>query len=378
MRFSDIAGQEKIKEVLRGFVKQDRVPHALLFTGAKGTAKTALAISLTHYLLCENRSEEPCGECKSCKKTFKYIHPDIHYVFPVVTKGKKRRADTISADFMIQWRTYIAANPYGDLTSWSKYIEAGNTKPNINTKECSELSRKMGLQSFESEYKILIIWNAESLGKEGNRLLKLIEEPPEKTLILILAENADQVLNTISSRCQHIHVPPFTDDEMMTTLSDQQKDKESLLEIVHLSEGNMQQALTLLDSQDMHLSEQLLDWFRKAYQCKGEEVLSWVNAMAATGKQQQKNFLMYGLFFMREYMKALHYGSVDNIRLTPKEKDTVIKMSKIIDLEKAEHIISIININLNYLDRNANAKILFMDMTIGLEQIMKETLININ
>ena len=370
MQFADLKAKEKTIQFLQNLVAGDRLPHAILFTGPEGNGKTEIAIALANYILCSDRKEDSCGVCKNCLKSKKLIHPDLKFVFPVVKKDGKKREDTVSADYLTQWREFIQHNPYGVLQDWMDFLDS-QTQSNINRKECVDIIKTMGLHSFESEYKLLFIWHAESLGKEGNRLLKLIEEPPENTLIILVAQKPDAVLGTILSRCQIINVPPFDDVGVDMYLEKFQLTTEQKTEIVHLAEGNMNAAIQLAENTKHSVSAEILDWFRIAYQNDPSKLVQWVNAMASNGKPAQKTFLSYGLFFMREYLKLLYTSDFSAARLSNSEKSTAEKMTKIIDAYKAEQISETMESNLRLLERNANSKILFMDASIDLGRIMK-------
>jgi len=201
MFFSDIPGKQIEKKYLIDNVNEDRLAHAQLFLGRPGAGQLALALAFASYVLCRDRQpDDSCGRCAACLKSHKVIHPDMHFAFPVIKKDGKQRKDVTSNDFLIPWRKIIHGNPYLDMNTWLHSLNVDNAQANINVKECVEIVKKLSLKTFESDHKILIMWMPEYLRNEGNRLLKLIEEPPDETLIILVAERQEEILNTILSR----------------------------------------------------------------------------------------------------------------------------------------------------------------------------------
>src|ERR1700743_2697193 len=252
MQFKPIIGQEAVKQRLIGTVKDNRVSHAQLFLGPEGSGSLALAVAYAQYLSCENRHPDySCGECSSCHKYQKLIHPDLHFSYPFFAKDKNDTALT----FMEQWRDALLANPYLGLDTWRGYLDAENKQANINIAECHQIIKKLSLKPFESDYKIMILWLPEYLDKEGNALLKIIEEPQPNTLFLLVAQNQDQILNTILSRTQLIKIPALGYDEIREFLIHQHKQTEDAAsEIAYLSNGNLTDALAMLgqDNKSYH------------------------------------------------------------------------------------------------------------------------------
>ncbi|MBV8390171.1 MAG: hypothetical protein JO080_10265, partial [Mucilaginibacter sp.] len=211
MQFKHIAGQQVVKQRLINTVKDNRVSHAQLFLGPEGSGSLALAVAYAQYLSCEDRQpDDSCGVCASCRKYQKLMHPDLHFSYPFFAKDKNDTALT----FIEQWREAFLANPYLSLDVWRSYLDAENKQANINIAECHQIIKKLSLKPFESQYKILILWLPEYLDKEGNSLLKIIEEPQPNTLFLLVAQNQDQILNTILSRTQLVKIPAPGYDEI--------------------------------------------------------------------------------------------------------------------------------------------------------------------
>ncbi len=366
MQFKHIIGQNTIKQSLREMVQQQRIPHAQLLLGAPGCGKLSLALAFAQYVLCENPSEDDsCGTCSACRKAEKLIHPDIHFSYPVV--GSKMT----SVHFLENWRTAFAQNPYMNVNQWLQQIGAENKQGNINKDECVSIIKKLSLKTFEGSHKVLILWLPEFLQKEGNRLLKLIEEPPENTLFLLVAENQELILNTILSRCQIVKINPLKDEEVLKALEEKAAIPQSELEaVVHLANGNMNEAQQLLMQNENNNAKLFLDWLRKCYKGNGMEMLTWVEQFASVGRENQKHFLRYALHFLREYMNLKLTGS-NRIRLRAEELQTAQKMTKVIEFEHIEQIAKLFDDCSYYIERNANPKILFLDASITLHKILK-------
>lgn len=369
MKFEQIIGQDKVKNGLRQLVNGGRMPHALLFLGPKGCGKLALAIAFAQYILCESKTDEDaCGVCRSCSKISKLIHPDLHFSYPTI--GTKITSDT----FLTQWRSALSQNPYLDANDWLQIIGAENKQGNINKEECVNIIKRLSLKIFEGSHKVLILWLPEYLGKEGNRLLKIIEEPPPNTLFLLVAENQELILNTILSRCQLVKVPPLSDQDIVTSLAQSGKVSEAVAKtIAHLSNGNFNTALQLTEHRENDNATLFLEWMRKCYKGNGVELVKWVEKFAGIGREYQKYFLQYGLHFLREYMVLKLTGQV-NIRLQAEELKTAQNLTKVIELDQLEKIIKLFTDCAYHVERNANPKVLFLDASINLNKILKRKL----
>jgi DNA polymerase-3 subunit delta' len=372
MYFKDIPGKKKEKEYLLSNVKDDRLAHAQLFLGRTGSGQLPLALAFASFLLCKDRiSEDSCGKCSACLKSHKFIHPDIHFAFPVVKKDGKNRNETTSNDFLIEWRSILRVNPFLDIKAWLHSLNLENGQANINVKECVEIVKKLGLKTFEADYKILIMWMPEYLRNEGNRLLKLIEEPPENTIILLVAEKQDDILNTILSRVQLLKVNPFSDLEIKQYLNEKHSiPLENSDQIVGIASGNMNTAIQLASQESVNYSDSLFQWLRIAYKMEPVELGKWVNEMSTWGRENQKNFLDYGLHFFREYLFSLITGK-KNLRLNEYELSIAQKMTSLLDISKTEQLISIFNDCIGSIERNANPKILFLADSLSIGRVMR-------
>ena len=366
MQFKEIIGQHSIKTQLRQLADTDRIPHAQLFLGPQGCGKLALAIAFAQYVLCENKSDgESCGSCSSCSKNQKLIHPDVHFSFPFI--GSKNTSNT----FLTDWRKAIEDNPYQDVNHWLQLIGAENKQGNINKEECLNIIRKLSLKAFEGDYKILILWLPEYLAKEGNRLLKLIEEPPENTLFILVAENQELILNTILSRCQMIKINALNDEDIVEGLTKNESlEIENAQSIAHIASGNYFEALKLAGNVENDNAKLFLEWMRKCYIGNGVELVTWVEKFAGIGRENQKHFVRYALHFMREYLVVKMTGR-QNVRLQDIELKTAINLTKVIEFEQIQKITALLDDCFYYIERNANPKILFLDASIKMNKILK-------
>src|SRR3954469_21956265 len=247
MQFKQIVGQEAIKQRLISTVNENRVSHAQLFLGTEGAGGLALAVAYAQYLSCEDKQpDDSCGVCSSCRKYQKLMHPDLHFSYPFFAKHK----DDTALTFIEQWRDAFINNPYLNLDTWRGYLEAENKQANINIAECHQIIKKLSFKPFESAYKILILWLPEYLDKEGNTLLKIIEEPQPNTLFLLVAQNQDQILNTILSRTQLVKIPALGYEEVKNYLIKERNQTEnSAAQIAYLSNGNLTEALIMLQQE---------------------------------------------------------------------------------------------------------------------------------
>ena len=372
MYFKDIIGQQSTKNVLREMVRHDRMPHAQMFLGPQGSGKLALAFAFAQYVMCENRRpEESCGECPNCKKSLKKIHPDIHYSYPVIG------AKMISSTYLESWRS-ATQNPYLDVNQWLQYIDAENKQGNITKEECVNIIKKLSLKTFEGAYKILIIWLPEYLRKEGNRLLKLIEEPPENTLFILVAEDQELILNTILSRCQLVKIKSLSDEDVIDGLRSREHiSAEEAQAIAHLADGNYNEALKLKDQRENNFTVLFLDWMRKCYQGNGVMMVNWVEKFAGIGRENQKHFLKYALHFLREYLILKMTGN-QQVRLSEAELKTAQNLTKVIEYHQIEQIAALFDECSYHVERNANPKILFLDASINLNKILKTKVLQVS
>ena len=370
MYFRDIPGQDSSKAYLDGLIKDDRIPHAILFTGPQGNGKLAFALAFAASLLCEDKEGiEVCGVCSHCTKALKYIHPDLHFSFPVCSKEGKTREKTTSTDFLSEFRSFAQEGIFSGVDAWARFINAENKPININVTECNQIIKSLGLRKYEGRYKIQLIYGAEYLSKEGNRLLKLIEEPTPDTIIILVSDFQDQILNTIKSRCQIFKIPPFQDSEIDEFLSEKVSDNKQREEMVRLAAGNITLATEIHQNDETDYDEILLSIFRSAYTSNISNMLSLSDRLSNLNKKEMEGFCLYSLHFLKEYMRVLHLQSTDLVRLSGKEKSTALKMTRSITFDMAYLIAELMEENITNIHRNANKKILWSSTMFGIEEI---------
>lgn len=371
MYFRDIPGKQKEKEQLIRQAESDKIAHAQLFLGKEGYGGLALALAFSRYVFCTDRKEDDaCGLCDSCKKYDHLAKPDLHFVYPMVRYKNLKREDTVSTDALSAWKETILQNPFLSLTYWVDKLEGEGSMPNINVRECNEIIHKLSLMSFEGGYKVLILWLPEYLGKDGNRLLKLMEEPPDKTLILFVSQDAEAILPTIISRCQITRVPPFETDEIISYLSQKQDiNRQRAIEIANMSDGNLWTAIQISNHDTKDYSDMLISWFRVAYGSNPLTIQEWYIGFDQLSKNEKMAFVEYGLHFLRQFLR-FQWGNASNLKLTEPEKETISRMQKVIDEKKAVSIIHILERQLAVIPRNANLKIMFLTDTLTIGDIM--------
>lgn len=366
MYFKDIIGQETVKQRLRLEVREGRVPHAQLFAGLEGTGALPLAIAYARFLLCTRRGEEDaCGTCPSCVKLNKLAHPDLHFVFPVVKR--KGGGDTVSDDYIREWRELAISTPYFGMNHWLDAMGAENQQAQIFVKESDELVRKLSLKSSEGGYKVVIIWLPEKMKVEcANKLLKLLEEPPAQTVFLLVSEEPDRILPTILSRTQRINVPRLEDAEIAEALKARfgLQDTDAA-ETARLAEGSYLQALEII-----HLSEDTQLFFglfvslmRLAYQRKVKEMREWSDTVAAMGRERQKDFLTYCQRMVRESFVSNFHRKEMNY-MNREEENFTIRFAPFINERNVMGITDELAEAQTHIEQNVNPRMVFFDFAL--------------
>lgn len=373
MQFKDIIGHEAIKKRFVQTVKENRVSHALLLVGPSGTGKLALAIALAQYMCCNNRQNgDSCGVCPSCRKYQKLIHPDLHFVFPVV-KGKSG-GKPISDHFLEQWRQQILEDVYFDINDWYHTLGMENAQGMIYSHESNEIIRKLNLKTFEADYKVMIIWLPEKMHiAASNRLLKMIEEPPQKTLFLLVSEEPDKIIKTILSRTQILKIPPIDTESIISVLSrEYDLEYDQLKNVARLARGSYRKAKLLIrnSAQNKFNFDQFVEIMRLCYARKVQDVMIWSEEMASIGREKQKSFLDYALRMVRENF-ILNLKQPDMVYLNKEEMGFSQRFSPFINEENVWSIANELSRAHADIERNANAKIVFLDMTLRLVKLLR-------
>lgn len=375
MKFRDIPGHKVVIQKLIRSVSEERVSHAQLFTGPEGCGSLALALAYAQFVSCENKTaNDSCGICKSCVKYEKMIHPDLHFVFPVI-RGKKI-TDPVSDTYIGEWRDFVKQSPFFTLNKWLDSIEAGNAQGLIFASEASEIIKKLSLKTFESDYKIMIIWLPEKMHlATANKLLKMIEEPPEKTLFLLVCEEYDKVIPTILSRCLLIKIPSFTMEEIIVYLSDKFGIAESkAIDIARIANGNLLRAIELYENHDSAASN--LEWFRRLmrYAWKRDiiSIIEWSEEMAAIGREAQKNFVTFSLRLLREnYILSFEQLKDRIVFLAGNEAEFSNKFHPFINNSNIDPLAEEFNSASFHIEANGNAKIIFLDLALKVTRLIK-------
>ena len=379
MKFNEIIGQQKIKERLIQSVKENRISHAQLFYGPEGSGTLAMALAYAQYINCTQRSEnESCGTCSNCLKYQKLVHPDLHFAFPIAKgsqKGESARVkDPICKHFIVEWRTAVLDNPYISLNQWLNSIGLENKQASIFKQESREIVKTLGLKSFEAEYKTMIIWLPEKMNASAaNNLLKLIEEPPSKTLFLLISENTDLILKTILSRTQIISFPKIKNENVFDAIKKTHNLHDNQIwDIVKIANGNLNLANQLIESNEEN--ELFLDYFTKYMRLSFQKSISAIQELneqiVALGREKQKSFLIYASRMIREnFIKNFQEDSINF--MTINEDEFSAKFSPFINERNVLLLENEINKAHYEIMRNVNAKIIFFDLAIKINKLLK-------
>ena len=372
MLFSEIIGQDDVKKRLIHSVKTGHIPHAQLLCGYSGTGKLALAVAFVQYLLCRNRSEtDACGQCPSCQKIAQLSHPDVHFAFPIVKYKKKEICD----DYLPEWRKMVTDNPYFTNDQWLEHIEAGNSQGVIYTREGDEIFHKLSLKSLEDNYKCMIIWLPEKMHEVcANKLLKLIEEPYDKTLFILVSDNPEQILPTIQSRTQRIQVKPIPEQIIEAQLIDKfHIDDENARRISRIANGNYIKAYEMvsLSGEKEEFLELFIAAMRNSWQKNIAAMKKWSEQIAAMGREKQKGFLQYFQRYLREnFIYNLRQSGLNF--MTGEEENFAATFARFVNERNIESFVEEVEKAEKEVIQNVNAKIVFFDLSLKIAVLLKK------
>lgn len=364
--FKDVIGQEALKEKLRREVDEGHIPHAQLFCGPSGVGKLALALAYARYLCCTNRTDgEACGHCQSCKQWEQLMHPDVHFMFPIVSSEKKKKS--ICADYLTEWRELLINSPYFSYSQWLEAIDAENSQALIYAKESDEITKTLSLKPIQGDFKITIIWLPEKMNEPcANKMLKLLEEPPERTIFLLCSEEPERMLPTILSRAQRINLPRLTEIEIAEALQNkygiEPRDSETL---AHLANGSFVKALDqihLNEDNDKYL-ELFISLMRLAYARRIREMKAWSEEVASLGREKQKELLTYCQRMIREsFMANFHQKQMSYMNL--EEQNFTSRFAPFVNEGNAMGIMHELSEAQIHIEQNVNPRMVFFDLSL--------------
>jgi DNA polymerase III subunit delta' len=367
MLFKQIIGQDFIKEKLLKMAQTGRISHTQLFLGPEGSGNLPLALAFAQYVNClQPLPNDSCGECASCIKFQKLVHPDLHFTYPTISPYKQ------SKELAEDWREALLKNPYLSDFDWLQTLDNNaNKQGNITREECREIISKLGLTSYEAKFKTQIIWQAEYLDTAGNILLKLLEEPPLGTLIILVASNTERVLPTILSRTQTIKIPKLTDSDIELALQkDHQCTPQKATDISRLADGNYNLALSLLEIEHDGYFETFSQWMRFCFNGKVDELQKWVDEISGSGREYVKNFLGYTSQMIRAAF-IYKYGDRQLLRVNEQELQFLVKFSSFLSATNLSEITTSLDDAVYSTERNANLKILFLNLSLYIGRQLK-------
>ena len=371
MFFKDIIGQEEAKEQLISSVKKGIIPHARLFCGPEGVGKLSLAISYAQYLNClDPQDNDSCGKCSSCLKYKKLAHPDLHFVFPVIKKDKKEVCD----DYINEWRAFVGDHHYFSLSQWLAYVGAENAQGMIYAKESEEIIRKLSLKIYEAKYKTMIIWLPEKMHEAcANKLLKVIEEPYDKTVFILVSNTPDQIITTIQSRCQRINIHNIAESAIVDTLkSEYNITPEDAISVAHIANGSYLKAIETisLDEEHKFFFNLFVQMMRSSYARSIKDIKAIANEIATVGRERQKNFLVYCQRMIREYFVS-NLKHSEMIYLNQDENRFGTRFAPFINEKNIIDFTAELALAERHIEQNVNAKMVFFDLCLKITMLLK-------
>ncbi len=378
MDFTQVVGQNHLKNHLLKSIDNGRIPHAQLFIGNTGSGILPMAIAYSQAILCSNHEINSTAYTSCKNKVQQLAHPDLHFVYPVSTTDAVKK-NAVSSNFLQEWRNFVAENPYNSLYQWHEAIGIEKKQGSIKVDEAKEMLKTLSLKAYEGGHKIIIVWMADRMNTEcSNKILKLVEEPPEKTVLLLLAESEEQIIGTIRSRCQKLQFPLLSEEQIANSLFESKNiDKNKALKISKQSNGDYNNALRLLaeDGNDLIFEKWFVSWVRTAFKAKGNKtairgLIQWSEELAKEGRETQKNFLSYCSETFRQALlknykaDSLLFFEAENTGFSIEKFAPFIHQNNIYEIQKALDDASY------HIERNGNAKIIFTDVSIKLTRLI--------
>ncbi len=395
MQFKDIVGQQAVKQHLIEMVEQNRLSHALLFLGKEGSGALPLALAFAQFVVCqpapspvvedlfggmsalESKPTYISPDALSTQENFiraeNLVHPDLHFTYPVIPRkpGDKPK----SSDYGSEWREFIKTSPYSNAYDWLQFIGAENKQGNITADECNDIMRQLSLKSFESAYKVLVLWMPEYLGKEGNKLLKLIEEPPANTLFILVAEDEENILPTILSRCQLVKIPRLEIKDVEAALINRANaSPEIAAQVAAISDGNYREALQLLQHNEEDWQSLLKEWLNSTLRGGPIKQVKFADDVSKLGREKQKQFLRYFNHLIGQSIRIKVLGT-NAFAIAESERDFAQRLNKIASVSQQQAILEELDKATYYIERNANGKLLFLALTIKFYHILQNKVV---
>jgi DNA polymerase III subunit delta' len=376
MQFKQVIGQQAVKQRLVQMVSENRVSHALLFSELPGSGGLAMALAFAQYINCENPlPDDSCGVCPSCSKISKLIHPDLHFSFPAA-KIEKKAKNGLCAELMSDFREAVLENAYLQLNDWYDFVGVENKQAIIREEESDVIIHTLSLKAYEAKFKVHIMWQADKINNvAANKLLKIIEEPPDNTLFILVTDNYQQLLPTILSRTQLIKLNKINDADLMQRLTGKhQLSNQNAKRIVHLSDNDYASALTLINEEQsvLDIEKKFLDWLRLCYniQKNYKQLYKWIEETLSDGvRETHKNFLAFGLQTAHEAMIA-NYAGAGHSKFDEESFPGFGRFSTMLHANNLEGFVNELNLAYNHIGRNANPKILFLDLSFKMHELL--------
>ncbi|HMV10423.1 MAG TPA: DNA polymerase III subunit [Cyclobacteriaceae bacterium] len=372
MRFSEIPGLAETRKTLIDSVKSNHIAHAQLFVGAEGALNLPLALAYATYIHCQNKQDDDsCGTCPACSKSLKYIHPDTHFVFPLSNVKGDKDEERFKAEILKSWRTFLLEQPFGDLDDWTTSYGGEDKQALISREESREIVKALSLKPFESQFKIMIIWQPEFMHPSAaNGILKILEEPAAHTYFILVTNAADRLLPTIVSRTQIITVPLLADKEVENYLFEKKSiERKRAATITQLAEGNFNLAFRLSENEEDDSAPMFIDWMRACFKKSFGSLVAMSEEFHALDKLRQRNIMHYGMNMMRESLLK-SAGANELHRVQGEELKFINDFSKVMNVYKIEKSYSLMNDAAYHLERNGSAKMIFLDLSLQLSKTL--------